>query len=663
MKTLFQKWFPPLLMFIMALWFFGNIQTPKDKDFAYSEFAQLPVTSNGRIEPMDSLARNSLLNIREKQTLNLEPWKDWYESPKIIPATKWLAMVMMNSAVADDWPTFRIDNPDLISLLKLPDRDPAKKLDGKHYSWNQIQTGIAAFTNELARVETVRPENRTAYENAVAKMSERLVLYETLQNTLQPAYARDWPEQLAAYEKLIPDGVAAVQAQQAGQTFDQTNFSTFAAYIGEFQYMAGLQPPLVLPPEGAGQWQRMGDALLNVPRAPKPELSDSMRAYANMSGAFAANDPDKFNAALRDLRSLFVSGQPQAVGKARAEVFFNQMEPFYNAMVIYILAGLLVCFYWFNLAETLRRSAVWLLWLAFAIHTTGLIYRMVLEGRPPVTNLYSSAIFIGWGACLLGLILEKFHKNGIGAIVSAGIGFVTLIIAHHLAVEGDTMEMMRAVLDTNFWLATHVVAVTVGYASTFVAGFLGLIYILLGVFTTRLKTEVARNPATGIAATANKTTPPGDDFGKSISRMIYGIVCFATLFSFVGTVLGGIWADQSWGRFWGWDPKENGALIIVLWNALILHLRWGGIIRQRGLATCAVFGNIVTAWSWFGVNMLGIGLHSYGFTEAAFKWLVLFVVSQLGFIALGSLPLKLWKSFGKRGDDPLPSETKPQPAH
>jgi len=153
------------------------------------------------------------------------------------------------------------------------------------------------------------------------------------------------------------------------------------------------------------------------------------------------------------------------------------------------------------------------------------------------------------------------------------------------------------------------------------------------------------------------------ELGKSISRMVYGIVCFATLFSFVGTVLGGIWADQSWGRFWGWDPKENGALIIVLWNALILHLRWGGIIRERGLATCAIFGNIVTAWSWFGVNMLGIGLHSYGFTEAAFKWLMLFVVSQLGFIALGLLPLRMWRSFCTRAEPTPPLDLKPKAAH
>jgi ABC-type transport system involved in cytochrome c biogenesis permease subunit len=641
MKKKFQKWFPPLLMVVMAVWFFGNLQAPKDKDFAFSEFGRLPVTAGGRIEPMDSLARNSLLAIREKQTLNIEPWKDWNQSPRIISATEWLANLMMNPTVADDWPVFRVDNPDLISLLKLPDRDPVKRSDGKHYSWNQISPMFDTFSKENERVQKTESANRTAYENAVVKMEERLQRYATLRNTIQPAGAEDWPAELEAYENLIPFGVAAVQAQEAGKTYDQTNFNEFVAFVQEFQFMSKVQPPLVLPPADGGEWRRMGDALLDAPKHTNAGLGESVHDYAKMSGGLAANKPDDFNAAVRDLNSLMDKNQAKAVAKARAEVFFNQMEPFYSAMVIYVLAGLLACFFWFNLSEVLRRSAIWLLGLAFVIHTVGLIYRMVLEGRPPVTNLYSAAIFIGWGACLLGMILEKFHKNGIGAVVASGIGFITLIIAHHLALEGDTMEMMRAVLDTNFWLATHVVAVTVGYASTFVAGFLALIYVLRGVFTKTLDVNT----------------------GKSLARMTYGIVCFATLFSFVGTVLGGIWADQSWGRFWGWDPKENGALIIVLWNALILHLRWGGIIRERGLMNCAIFGNVVTAWSWFGVNMLGIGLHSYGFTEAAFKWLVLFVVSQLGFIALGLLPARMWKSFSARTDQALPSKIKPQPAH
>ena len=621
MKKFLPKWTPPFLTLVMALWFFGKLQTPPDKHFAFSEFGRLPLTANGRIVPIDSLARNSLLELREKQTLNTEPWKGWNEKPKIISATEWLANVMMNPAVADAWPVFRIDNPDLTSQLKLPEKDAAKQADGKHYSWNQIEPSLDLFDKENQRVQKVESARRTAYDNAVAKLQRRLTLYVQLRNTLQPADAQDWPAELAAFEKLIPAGVAAAKAQQAGQPADPQALAEFAAYIQRFQFMSNFQPPLILPPDGTPEWRRMGDALLDAPRG--APVDAAIRDYAAMAGALAARQPAAFNAALKDYQSLLAPAQAKAIAKARAEFFFNQMEPFYNAMVIYLLAGLLAVFSWFNLSETLRRSAVWLIALAFVIHTTGLIYRMVLEGRPPVTNLYSSAIFIGWGAVLLGMILEKFHKNGIGCVVSAGIGFITLIIAHHLALEGDTMEMMRAVLDTNFWLATHVVAVTVGYASTFVAGFLALIYIVRGVFTKTLD-----------AAT-----------GKSLARMIYGVVCFATLFSFVGTVLGGIWADQSWGRFWGWDPKENGALIIVLWNALILHLRWGGMIRERGLVNCAIFGNIVTSWSWFGVNMLGIGLHSYGFTDAAFKWLVLFVVSQLAFIGLGLLPANWWKSF------------------
>ncbi|MGA2870853.1 MAG: cytochrome C biogenesis protein, partial [Verrucomicrobiota bacterium] len=119
MKKAFQKWFPASLMLIVAVWFFGQLPPPHDPDFAFSEFGKLPVVFNGRLKPMDSLARNSALEIREKQTVNLEPWKGWNENPKIIPATEWLANVMMNSAVADNWQVFRVDNPDLISLLKL----------------------------------------------------------------------------------------------------------------------------------------------------------------------------------------------------------------------------------------------------------------------------------------------------------------------------------------------------------------------------------------------------------------------------------------------------------------------------------------------------------------------------------------------------------------
>src|SRR5262249_2229608 len=103
--------------------------------------------------------------------------------------------------------------------------------------------------------------------------------------------------------------------------------------------------------------------------------------------------------------------------------------------------------------------------------------------------------------------------------------------------------------------------------------------------------------------------------GKALGSALYGVGCFATILNFVGPVLGGIWADQSWGRFWGWDPKENGALMIVLMNALILHARWGGMIKERGVSILAVLGGMITVWSYFGTNQLGVGLHAYGFNN------------------------------------------------
>jgi cytochrome c biogenesis factor len=162
-------------------------------------------------------------------------------------------------------------------------------------------------------------------------------------------------------------------------------------------------------------------------------------------------------------------------------------------------------------------------------------------------------------------------------------------------------------------------------------------------------------------------TPSLDaDLRKSLSRMIYAIVCFAMFFSFVGTILGGIWADQSWGRFWGWDPKENGAVLIVLWNALILHARWSGMVRERGMALLAIFGNVVTSWSFFGTNMLGIGLHSYGFMDAAVPWLVSFDLLQVALIGIGLIPMRYWQSFqaasNARGFQPVMEGTARPPA-
>ena len=430
---------------------------------------------------------------------------------------------------------------------------------------------------------------------------------------------------MQVYQESIGPGKVALQASQDGKQANQEDLARIAEFFKRYSEVAKYADPLIIPPQHGqprAAWSNIGTNLLEALRA--GDISAPAKSYAAISTAYKEGKPAEFNQAVAAYRVwLQENDLYPALQKGAQEFFFNQMEPFYKAMVVYVAALLLGCLFWINLSEWVRRTGFALLVLAFVIHTIGLFFRMYLEGRPPVTNLYSSAIFIGWGACLLGMILEKIYKGAIGLVVAGLIGFVTLIIAHHLALNGDTMEMLQAVLDTNLWLSTHVVVVTTGYASMFVAGLLAIIYIVRGFFTRTLTTGTA----------------------QALARMVYGIVCFATLFSFVGTVLGGIWADQSWGRFWGWDPKENGALIIVIWNALILHARWAGLVRQRGLMCLAIFGNIVTSWSWFGTNMLGIGLHSYGFTQAAFWWLTAFIASQLALIGIACLPPGRWRSF------------------
>lgn len=361
--------------------------------------------------------------------------------------------------------------------------------------------------------------------------------------------------------------------------------------------------PLIPPPAGGSPWQP----------------AETSKDWAAMLSAYGSGDAARFNASLADYRALLEPDQ-----KLAFEVFYNRLAAFMKAAELYLLVFVISCFGWLARKRGPTDAALTLMVCAFIPHTFAIIARCFLSGYPPVTNLYSSAIFIGWAAVLAGIVLERVYRKaeGMGNLVGSIAGFATLLIAHFLAGDGDTMEQMRAVLDTRFWLTTHVITISLGYMATFVAGTLGVFYVFSGLFTQRLDAQTNEN----------------------MVRMMVGTTCFALLLSFVGTVLGGLWADDSWGRFWGWDPKENGALLIVLWTAIMLHARQGKMAGNRGFAVMAVFGNIVTAWSWFGVNQLGVGLHTYGFTQSATFWLMVFVLSQFAVVLLGLVPQRLWKS-------------------
>ncbi len=623
-----MKRFLPALIFVGALlWIATSWRPPRaaENDFDLITFGKIPVLVGGRIKPLDTVARNSLLIIHGKQTAqDAEGGR--------LSAQRWLADTLFNAPVADQESVFVIQNADVLGLFGW------EQSDQKYFSFAKLTPFLRQIDEQGALSEKLQSVERTAYQNAVLNLRNAMVLDQRLKNSVQPEDVRSFTRELEGFAGGLPAAGKAARQRETGKSFDQAKLNDTAGLIALYQKLSEMAYILAVPPNSAqkGEWRSVGDSLL---RSIAPdEIHPVVGMYARMGDAYRAGDRAAFNQQAGLLSTWMAQHQPTAVKRASFEFFFNHIDPFTHSMVLYVLAFLLACGSWLAWSRTLNRSAFYLLLLALAIHTFGLVSRMYLQERPPVTNLYSSAIFIGWGAVIVALVLERIFRDGIGAACAGAIGFITLIIAHHLAGSGDTLEMLQAVLDTNIWLATHVVAITTGYSAMFLAGMLAIIYVVRGVFTRSL----------------NKGT------ADSLSRMTYGVVCFATFFSFVGTVLGGIWADQSWGRFWGWDPKENGAVLIVLWCAVILHARWGGFIRQRGLMIMAIFGNVITSFSWFGVNMLGVGLHSYGFMEKAFPWLCGFVVSQLALMAVAAMPLERWRSFRMAVGADRPKSSRPE---
>jgi ABC-type transport system involved in cytochrome c biogenesis permease subunit len=517
-------------------------------------FAQLPVSSGGRIKPVDTAARSMMMVAGGKQTTISDEGR--------ISAVRFMIDLIANPDQIRDLPLVRIDHPDVLAMI---DKDPSQSgrlpLDAIEPHWSEI-------SQQANQAHSVDPKERDGFQRAIIQLHDRV-------------------NRVLSY--------------------------------------AQMRQPYFIPPLSAeGQWRPFHDAFLDDQGSETPH--PSVAHLVSIMNAANKGNSEAFSDGVDSYSDLLEQSMPEVMRKMRLEVWFNRASLFTTTTAVYILAFLCVCFSCIAragthntiLAERLRSSSWILLLVAVLVHTLAIGMRIYLQDRPPVTNLYSSAIFVGWASALAGLVIERFFRLGIAVLGATTIGTSTLIIAHNIGNDGDTMQMMQAVLDSNFWLATHVITITLGYSATFLAGAIAMIYLIARLCT-------------------NAVTPERE---RAMIRMVYGVVCFAMLLSFVGTVLGGIWADQSWGRFWGWDPKENGAALVVLINAIILHARWGGLVRARGIAVLAVAGNIVTAWSWFGTNMLGVGLHAYGFMDSASMWLAIFVLAQIMLMLTGLIQKK-----------------------
>jgi cytochrome c-type biogenesis protein CcsB len=384
--------------------------------------------------------------------------------------------------------------------------------------------------------------------------------------------------------------------------------------LGVFRNVVSGGAWLVVPKPAPAPWSSLAedDAEGNPIRQ---HFVDLVRAYqTQQQDAFARAVP-----ATRSAVQSAVRGWDDGMSRVlEAESFYNRLRPFLIAWILYLLSALLWlgAYAWPRAASFAKVS----LGFAFASHVFGFLIRCYIAGRPPVTNMYESIIWVSFGVVLFSLILYGVTKQSIALLVSSALATLGLIAADSAPAMMDPgIHPLVPVLRSNYWLTIHVLTITLGYAAFALT--LGIANVTLGNFI-RLGLGGAKGAMARI---------------EMLNQLTYRAMQFGVVLLAAGTILGGVWADYSWGRFWGWDPKEVWALIALLCYVGILHGRYTQWVGQFAYAAWTVAAFLSVLMAWYGVNfVLGVGLHSYGFSSGGATAVIVFTSVQLAYVLVAA---------------------------
>ncbi len=600
-----------------------------------AQFSRMTLVDKGRAKPVDTFARSILIRLSGKTNIKAEDSK--------LSANEWLTRLIFWPESVDNLNVFLINHPEVPEAFGL---EPSHS---RRYSFNELRSA-ADKINELGVMSLqVEEKQRSIVEQEIVRIFDNFHTYIQLRESLKPLMANadfrieSEGRNLSLYETLqhsneIQEAILSVpleasQSTVAGLNDEQKEklgmgISLYAwveghkAYMNLFEREQQFRPLWLCDSSTSNcQWYTVWEVITNPELRDNSRLRSQLALLSRIQAAYEKADQDAFDRGLieytlRQHNSLKRNHQESV--KTNLEIFYNNLNPLLLAKFFYCLALLFVLAASIAYTSKFSTIAQTLINSAFALHTFTIIARILILARPPVSNLYETFVFVSWVTVLLGLFLNTLRKEKqeypLGTLLASFTGFLLLMISGKFAVEGDTMQVVIAVLNSNFWLSTHVICVTIGYAGVASAGVLAHVHLikeLISKFTNR-----------------ERSSDPQEDI-----KVILGVLAFGFCFSFIGTILGGIWADQSWGRFWGWDPKENGALLIVLWSAAIFHARIAGLVGSRGTAIAAAVGTAVVMISWFGINLLGVGLHSYGFTSGLAFGLITYLIVETIFLS------------------------------
>lgn len=612
-------------------------------------FGQLPVQDRGRVKPLSTVAGFRMLNTNGKRSFEIPADSGLPTAPEKLSPTTWYLDAMFFPEQARTYELFLVDDNAVLEAMGL--RFEGRKRRDR-YSYNQLSSGRGEM-EELAKSAFAKEASeRTRVDTQLIALRENIIQYEVLELTFSGLAARLGPEAPAELLEIYPGaadggsiGAQVVlerwsealtwrQAAEGVAEGDDRDRAIAPLYNGIILLIETADYSLAMfPAEDGGEekWRTAGELLQ---RKLDPAQADPTAGELELFSAYAdlAGVESRVDAIGPAVLAAFEAGKAAAMGRGEfekipMEVGYYKRDYFTKALVFFLLGFLTVALSWLRPKGVLLPRLTWFLVAGgLASASIGVTVRCLLLERPPVATLYETILFITSIAVLVCLAAERLTRERVALALGATLGAAGMFLAmRYEAVEaasqGDTMGGLIAVLNTNFWLATHVTTVTMGYSAGLLAAALGHVWLILrlGRGLKNRGPELSREQA---------------EWFRRFGRMTYGVLCFGLLFSVVGTILGGVWANDSWGRFWGWDPKENGALMIVLYELVILHARMGGYIKDFGVAVLAVIGGSIVAFSWFHVNQLGVGLHSYGFTEGVLGTLWTYYYLVAGFVAV-----------------------------
>jgi cytochrome c-type biogenesis protein CcsB len=345
------------------------------------------------------------------------------------------------------------------------------------------------------------------------------------------------------------------------------------------------------------------------------QFAPLQKELQTLATSYTQGDAFQFSRSSKRLRDGLSALSPRVYptdNELQLEYRSNHFQGFYRAIWFYGAAFiLLLSAHLRNSRGILRNIGVAVAIVGLLLHAGGIVLRCLIAGRPPVTNMYESIIWVSFAVSFFGMIFFARYRTSIYLLAALPVSLLALLLVHQMPIAmPSSIDPLVPVLRDNFWLTIHVLTITLSYAAFALA--MGFGHILLWRY--------ARNPAQARA-------------DAPMHFWLYRVLQLGVLLLAAGTILGGVWANYSWGRFWGWDPKETWALIALLCYITTLHGRLAGWWTQFGLVVASVVCFLAVLMAWYGVNfVLGKGLHSYGFGIGGETYVAAFVIADLAFV-------------------------------